>query len=301
LKHPLFLLILFCRSELLLCSRKMDSTVVALAITSGVTYLLNYLVLTYACFISDYPPLMVKNFNLVYAAFFTCLYWWIGILHASGVHTYAGVWRVCSLWGVWVHYVLGLMGFYLIIILRLHGLHKVYVRRKQVMNFKDLLRPFVLYSLPLLAIGIFSSAAGSLGVIFDETTSTCVYSEGFKIVLSYLPLVGQVILTIYIFLLKDIMETFGEFRDQSIGMLLLYVNLCVQTIVIPFNFQESLWGFCLLLFSNLICCNIYIWGTIGQPFFGYLLRRNECLLDFNSVVEEKIRVMNKRKKDNNRV
>jgi len=164
-----------------------------------------------------------------------------------------------------------------------------------------MLRPFCFYFTPLLIIGIFSSSSQNNAIYFDG--KACIFNSGFEVVLAYLPLIGQIILTVYVFKLRDVRKTFGELRDQCVGMVLLYFNLCIHAVVIPFGFTIEFWGFCLLLISNLLCCNVYIWNSIGPPVLGYCINRHECLLEFNDLIQEKGKSEKKKtkKKEDERV
>lgn len=248
---------------------------------SALIYGFGFVALAYTIYHRNYPPLKAKHVPFISLAFLGCFFWYIGELHSIGILGYsAPIFNACLFWDVWIQLVLGIHLFMVVLVLRLYSLYHVFVRHRAISDIR-FLPPLVLFYIPSIAIALFASVSPhGTAVYFDAKNGFCAMREYFKAANLVFYGAGLLVLGWLTWALRNIRRGFNEFSEQRIGFYIALVTILVNALVIMTGFSYRAWGKYLLVAANMLGGNIYLWLVIGQPLYGCVFRRDECLLKF---------------------
>jgi len=205
----------------------------------------------------------------------------LGELHSNGVFGYSNTLTMfCTVFDVWIQFVLGVELFLAVLILRLYSLYQVFVRHWAISDVK-LAPPILAFYIPVIAVAVFATfAPNGWAFYYDTANGYCSANFYFKLSLFLIGAVGLVGLGWLTFKLQHIRRGFNEFRELRIGFYFALLTIVINTVVVLLSLNYYRWGKYSLVVVNMVMGNVYFWLVMYRPLYGCMFERERCLQQF---------------------
>jgi hypothetical protein len=248
-------------------------------IVSALVYGLGFLAVAYAWWFRNYPPLKAKHIPLLTMALIANALWWLGFLHAFGFFGFSSpITQQCAAWDVWLQFIFGIMLLALVYNFRLFSLYKVFVKRQSVSStISHFLIPALLFMIPTITVGFLSLVVPEWTIMY--VGGACRMHVVFKVVMYVLAFIALVTLGWLTFALRNIRRSFNEFAELRLGFYVALVAITFNTVITvteSFNTVTMV----LLVLTNIVAGNLYVWIVLWQPLFGHMFHREHTLRRF---------------------